>query len=498
MQRERERATPNRWKHVPKLPCLVVLAFYCVLYVYTVSQSLRRQDGHLVNTECDAPLTVAGDCKLYELAKSPLGLPFQLANFSKLAVDYILIGEQTRYTYNKSEPFLRVLGSGSDRFDTKRQAPLGEYQFYSDPGLWERLDAAVRPTRFPQECFGKRLRTLEWSLEAVPAWDDRLFEMIGKLGQILPLFLVALIPRGFCRWSKRESMTWNVALGFVFCFLGHGLMGGGLLMTWAGANFMLARTCARRPFALAVTWSFNLPIMLLGFRYLGPLDYWDNFCGGGPEQELRYAGRCSDLHKALHWTVEELPFMVGFAGLCPWHSIRFVTLRMIAFFIDYVHAIRDTPPGLRLENKPDLIVRQETNLPLYRYTFGHCVAYLFYPPLYWGGPIINFNAFVSQVYEPQGTYSAKEVTIYCFRLALTALVTVICLHFNYASVLLYRKTPPPVRHDIGVWEMWGLVHWMLQYQWLSLVVLWRLSRAVALLDGIDVPENMGWWTLRRC
>lgn len=489
MQREKERADGESLKRIQPGPCLVLVAFYVSIYAYTARRAYLRQGGTLLDgVECNA--TLQGTCTFYELSPSPIGLPLHVANFSRLAIDYVQVGAVSNlsYTFNRSDGRVHVWDR--ETAWSERHAPLGDYQTYVRAGTWDDLEEADSPSEFPERFHGRRLRTEEWSLEPMAATTDRFFEFIGQLKSIVPLFIGVVLPPAIARSCGRTFIVWYVAFGLFMCFGGHGLAGGSVVFCFATVNFLLAKLCAKLRVAMVVCWAFNLPLMLLAFKFVGPLDYWENFCGGGAQQQLRFEGSCTDLHRWMQHTVDTWPALTGFVGLAPWHSFRFVTLRMIAFFIDYHHTAVGNPPAIRLEGKPDLMIRQERNLDIQDYTFYHYIAYVFYPPLYWGGPIIGFNAFISQLYDPQHTYSAIEIAKYCLRIALTAVSLTVCLHFNYASALLFRGVPGPVRENIGTWEMFGMLHWMLQYQWLSLLVIWRTSRAVALLDGIDTPENM--------
>lgn len=494
MQRELERATNKSFRGVPVLPVAIIVGFYLFLYGFTFHKSWQRQSGKPIETRCVVPWTVAGDCKFYDLDNSP-ALPVKVALLQNLAIDFVLVDKEMRYSYEKANGTV-VLHQKNKLYD--RRSPLGSYQtVYNSHDFWLSLpetpvsDLDVSEP-FPDKFIGKRLRTTDWSLEPLRRKNtDNFWMLLDIVPLFLPMCLAVVLPPTLARiWGHHTfSSKWHIGIGFAFCFLFHGVSGGLMVLLCAAANFVLAKVVWRKPFAIGIAWALNLPLLILCYTYVGPLDNWISFCSDGPDMEMRFEGRCQAIHKLLHSTTS-WPGLLGFAGLAPWLSYRFVMLKQIAFFVDYVHAARGSPPGLKLDGKPDLIVRQEKNLPLPLYSFPLYVAYIFYPPLYCAGPIVNFNAFISQVYDPQTTYSASEIAKYWSRFVVVGIGIWVCLHFNYATVILYRDMAPQIVHDVGSWEMFGLMHWMLQYNWLSLLLIWRLARGFALIGGIDTPENM--------
>lgn len=499
MQRESERATLQCWRDVPRVPIAIILVFYCSVYVFTSYMSLLRQEGTLVNQACDEATThvATGGCKYYELYDSPIGLPMKFSNMSALAVDYVQVSPKMTYTYDEKIMALIVYSAQSADVNWKtRVAPLGDFQTYSDARHWQAAAAlaatGAHPRPFPVDCIGLRLRTSDYAMQPKVSDDSMFLALVEKLPQIIALFLISVLPPVFFRSQGKlsDAVSWHIILGFVWCFAGHGLLGGSFVLAVVTVNFSLARKFGRHPWALAIGWAFGVSFLLFAFNFLGPLDWWEDFCGDEKHRMWRYHGRCTALHRLLHnLTASPWP-LLGFSGLCPWHAMRYVILRMIAFFVDHTYASRGTASLMNLAGKPDLITRQETNLPLEQYSYGLYVAYIFYPPLYWGGPIIGYNAFVSQLFSPQDTYSRRDIFAYGLRVFITIPILYLFLHFNYSTVLLYRSMPSPIVEDIGPFELYGLLHWMLQHEWLSLIVIWRFSRFTALLAGIDTPENM--------
>ena len=44
--------------------------------------------------------------------------------------------------------------------------------------------------------------------------------------------------------------------------------------------------------------------------------------------------------------------------------------------------------------------------------------------------------------------------------------------------------------DLSPWELYVAMHVVLHFTWLSLMIIWRFGRFLALADGIDSFENM--------
>ncbi|KAH1231123.1 putative membrane-bound O-acyltransferase C24H6.01c [Glycine max] len=76
-------------------------------------------------------------------------------------------------------------------------------------------------------------------------------------------------------------------------------------------------------------------------------------------------------------------------------------------------------------------VLQERSLHNDNFGYITYLCYLVYAPLYIAGPILNFNAFASQIDVPQNTNSVRNVTLNGFRWVLSLLLMELMTHLFY-------------------------------------------------------------------
>lgn len=134
----------------------------------------------------------------------------------------------------------------------------------------------------------------------------------------------------------------------------------------------------------------------------------------------------------------------------------------------------------RIEQSHD---RSEYNLLAY-------LAYNLYAPLFLAGPILCFNDFVSQNKEPVHIDMADTVW-YISKLVFVFFAFEISCHYIYFnSVLKYYWEVAP-SHQLLPAALWNLVT-----TYSKLWLVWRLARAVAMLDGIETDENMPTFVFR--
>ncbi|CAE8644847.1 unnamed protein product [Polarella glacialis] len=136
-------------------------------------------------------------------------------------------------------------------------------------------------------------------------------------------------------------------------------------------------------------------------------------------------------------------------------------------------------------------------------SFGLYLAYLFYPPLYITGPIVTFNAFASYMEAPQQIVRGRSLMIYWARLFFNMCLFVMFGHYLYVSALVQngplklQQEPGLIafeaafmRHEGGGEGLIWFSFWSLEFLWFKFLVIWRFSRAWALLDGVLAPEDM--------
>lgn len=90
---------------------------------------------------------------------------------------------------------------------------------------------------------------------------------------------------------------------------------------------------------------------------------------------------------------------------------------------------------------------------------------------------------------------ACELAKYAVRLAVgfgCLEVLTHCIHANaFARFHLWTLVPQAESHKIyNGFAMAAMCFWKLIFLWLKFLVIWRVARLFALLDGINPPENM--------
>ena len=121
------------------------------------------------------------------------------------------------------------------------------------------------------------------------------------------------------------------------------------------------------------------------------------------------------------------------------------------------------------------------------FTFPNYLAYTLYSPLYFAGPILTFNDYISQTcYTPPST-TRDRTLLYGIRLVLSLVVMEVMIHHIY--VIAISKAQP-------AWDIYTplqlsmLGYFNLHHIWLKLLLPWRFFRLWSLIDGIDPPENV--------
>ncbi|KAL5194761.1 putative membrane-bound O-acyltransferase [Glycine soja] len=136
-------------------------------------------------------------------------------------------------------------------------------------------------------------------------------------------------------------------------------------------------------------------------------------------------------------------------------------------------------------------VLQERSLHNDKFGYITYLCYLVYAPLYIAGPILNFNAFASQIDVPQNTNSVRNVTLNGFRWVLSLLLMELMTHLFYYNAFansdLWKHLSPMDVFIIG--------YGVLNFMWLKFLLIWRFFRfwslvCYLLINGIETPENM--------
>jgi D-alanyl-lipoteichoic acid acyltransferase DltB (MBOAT superfamily) len=118
------------------------------------------------------------------------------------------------------------------------------------------------------------------------------------------------------------------------------------------------------------------------------------------------------------------------------------------------------------------------------YDWPQYLTFLFYPPLYLAGPIITFNSFIAQSRQPR--VDQKAAIFYAARFLVCFSFFEVFLHYCYVvAIKESRAFTSFSASDFG-----ALGFFNLKVIWFKLLIIWRYFRLIALLDGIDPPENM--------
>ena len=89
----------------------------------------------------------------------------------------------------------------------------------------------------------------------------------------------------------------------------------------------------------------------------------------------------------------------------------------------------------------------------------------------------------------------KEVALYTVRLVLALALTETLTHFLYCNAITRvrpweRMTPEETSRVFRAFAMASVAFYKLVFIWLKFLVIWRVARLFALVDGVDPPENM--------
>jgi len=171
-------------------------------------------------------------------------------------------------------------------------------------------------------------------------------------------------------------------------------------------------------------------------------------------------------------------FGSGFAYLdgTDWHgkynwsnSINFVVLRLLSFSLDQHRAVK------KAEDKHG--GQSSFSLRL-------CLTYVLYAPLWLAGPTICFDDFAAQSRRwrrRSGSLGWYLGQLFFAIFALECFTTVLPVFALSRSGVMSQLDP-----RLGFLGTFLLLNVM----WLKFTVIWRFSRAWAMMDGIDPPENM--------
>lgn len=113
---------------------------------------------------------------------------------------------------------------------------------------------------------------------------------------------------------------------------------------------------------------------------------------------------------------------------------------------------------------------EQQSLPAPAYSAATYLAYIFYPPLYIGGPIISFNCYAAQLRSGMSP-SGRAVAVYAARLALAMLVLEAMTHTLYFNAIAqqraWKKWPSSSSLSFPVSDIGITGFWVLNFMWLK-------------------------------
>ncbi|PON71263.1 Membrane bound O-acyl transferase, MBOAT [Parasponia andersonii] len=241
------------------------------------------------------------------------------------------------------------------------------------------------------------------------------------------------------------------------------------IISIASLNFLLVKIFARTKYFSFVFWIFNLFFLICNRVYEG---YSFSIFG-------------------QHWA-----FLDNFRGTFRWHiCFNFVVLRMLSFGYDYHWAHQDSRSSYKKHiqhcnlcksGKTCYQILQERSVPDDKFAFTVYLSYLLYAPLYLTGPIINFNAYASQLDVPQNPFSVRNMAWYGVRWVFSLILMELMTHLFYYNAFAIS----------GVWrhlsplDVFIVGYGVLNFMWLKFFLIWRYFRFWSLICGIEAPENM--------
>lgn len=122
------------------------------------------------------------------------------------------------------------------------------------------------------------------------------------------------------------------------------------------------------------------------------------------------------------------------------------------------------------------------------YSITWYVAYMLYPPLYIAGPTVTFNSFVASIRGQGVLLTGYEKAVVVARALFCFLVFEVFIHYFYIGSIAKSGFYKTFLGDPLKCVQFSLM--AVLYIYLKFLVIWRVFRAWAIVDGIYPPENM--------
>eukprot|EP00884_Botryococcus_braunii_P000005 jgi/Botrbrau1/10004/Bobra.0012s0093.2 len=129
-------------------------------------------------------------------------------------------------------------------------------------------------------------------------------------------------------------------------------------------------------------------------------------------------------------------------------------------------------------------------------------AYVLYPPLFAAGPMVSFSEFQAQRSRTTPTsffrlhgHQLLRRAWYGARLAGLVLLLEIVSHVLYFTALARTGMWRTLHESAGIRfsddDVLLTAFWVAAVTWLKFQIIWKAARLVAVLDGVEAPENLG-------
>lgn len=259
----------------------------------------------------------------------------------------------------------------------------------------------------------------------------------------LNLFIKQLITRFFD--DGDHSLAVRVVLGLVFVTVLHGYHTLVVLAILLGGFILshVTKHIRNRSIRTGLAWAYAVSLMLLKESY-----------------RVKHM-QCFRLVRPL--------FDSTYSNSYSWHlACNFIILRCLSFQLDLI--------GSEDSSSAD-------------FSLGNYLAYSLYWQQYMAGPILPFADFVQQCKPSHHSASSplsRATLVYALRWLLCLAVMLYMLR-RFPVFALQRSalvyTLPP--HQLAVY-----LYLLLKMMWLKFLLIWRFFTLLALVDGIQLPENM--------
>ena len=124
------------------------------------------------------------------------------------------------------------------------------------------------------------------------------------------------------------------------------------------------------------------------------------------------------------------------------------------------------------------------------FTITNYLIYIFYPPLYFTGPIITFNSFIFQL-NTQTKATTFHIKINYFLHYLVIFFSMeIFNHLVYPHAFLMNVYNEWMLGDFDDFTLAIMCFHILLFIWLKLNFIWRTARLFSMIDNIEPEENM--------